>query len=208
MRDELSMHTQNFLSYHTRLRERMRQTHRLPLSPVNRQNLPATEKESENTVRKGIPDSMQVNQMPLYYSRPRELLHTQEPSLQERLQHQESPPLQRASSSHRDLRSQNPRQHLQEGRNARNAHCESNLFRSKTVQPLNRESSSSQNWRREQRFDQQAHCNQYQRPRGASIASLENIAHKHSDIRLCKMSGPVSILFVDSFNGSKSGPQW
>ena len=219
MRDELSMNIHHLLSYHNRLRERMTQKDRVPLGPTQRHNVPPVKRETRAPQRTQNPYTAPAHHVPLRSSRSNRENCKEPSACRGRVPNSQEIPLRRKSSSHGQLHPRRRPPHPEETKHREGSSNRRDLPRPKSVQSLHRANPSSQPGQ-----DKHSHCNQDPPPRSNSTQPqrLERLhGNEHSRRREVpsksvdrapvgssaprphKISGPVSMLFADSFNGSK-----
>lgn len=209
------MNTHDLLSYHTRLRERMGQKDRVPLAPTQHHNVPPRQHEIRAPELVQNQTAVPISRDTSRLSRSRTPHGDQPPACRGNVQTAQEIPLRPKSSRDGPMppRSRTPYPgeiHSREDFNHQGPP------RPKSTQSAYRTVPSSQH---EQGFSGQETqrrpdstqptrlerlSHEERSPHGIAPSNpVNNVARTHSDSQSHKMTGPVAILFVDSFNGSK-----
>ncbi|KAI9680243.1 MAG: hypothetical protein M1822_007242 [Bathelium mastoideum] len=218
-RDELSMNTQDLLSYHTRLRERMGQTTRTqPGQTMRSHAVPGGSalRTAQSEQKHAVP---YMYRPPSRSARPYESAREQLSSHWGTASNLQNSPLRRQPSRSGGVPPQIMAPYPQDGHHWQGRGRQPALARSKSVQTPYRaypsqtgqheQSSRQPNQPRRSRSLQplrDEHHAHESRSRSAAEAvhTQDNAAYKAPDIQIHKVSGPISVLFVDSFNGTRS----
>ncbi|KAL9095523.1 MAG: hypothetical protein Q9165_002394 [Trypethelium subeluteriae] len=220
MSDDLSMNTHDLLAYHTRLRDRFGQTNRNPLGPTQRHNVPSRLHDIRVPMWAQNSINPPADRVPERSSQSKTLHRDQSVVFRRDTEGTREMPSQWTSSWHGNLPLRRGTPYPEENGRVRSRAQQQDPPRPSSAQlsqPFNAPLRNAMHSHDHRRQDQPRRPNSTEptglrRPHGRQHsgsdveagAGIGNSSRLRSHSQAQKTSGPVSVLFVDSFNGTRS----